>query len=71
MFLGLIDVAVEIDHYPLELRVRVYKLDDGYVVLLFGKLRIIICIGDHKNEIKQDAVRTNVIPNSGDIQRRD
>lgn len=71
MFLGLIDVAVEIDHYPLELRVRVYKLDDGYVFLLFGKLRIIICIGDHKYEIKQDAVRADVGIDSRDIPRRD
>lgn len=53
MNFGRLDVAVERDYYPLELRVRIYQISDGVLILICGKLRAYVCYRGRQSESKQ------------------
>lgn len=60
MTYGRLDIFVERDRYPLEIRVRWYKIQDGYLILVAGKLRITVCVGGSENESNQATIRADV-----------
>lgn len=59
MTYGRLDIFVERDYYPLEIRVRWYKIEDGYLILVAGKLRITVCVGGSDYESNQAAIRAS------------